>query len=119
MVARYLPGLILLAVLPVNAQQSFEVASVKISANPGPKFGAIRFSPDTLNMRGVSLWQAIRFAYGIESFQISAAERLQSPPFYEIEAKAPHRASEPQLRLMLQGLLAERFHLKVHREQLS
>jgi uncharacterized protein (TIGR03435 family) len=41
---------------------------------------------------------------------------MQSPPFYDIVAKSSGPVPESQLRLMLQALLAERFHLATHRE---
>jgi uncharacterized protein (TIGR03435 family) len=104
------------AIAHAASPPAFEVASVKVNPNPGRKFGAIRFSPDTLTMRGIPLSLAVRFAYGVDSFQVIGLERLQAPPFYDIVGKAAGHVPEDQLRLMLAMLLAERFHLVVHRE---
>ncbi|HEY3835854.1 MAG TPA: TIGR03435 family protein [Bryobacteraceae bacterium] len=114
---RHLIVLTLVAAWWAKAQPSFEVASVKVSQAPGPKFGSIRFSPNTLTMRGITLWQAVGFAYGLESFQISAPDRIQPRPFFDIEAKASAPVPESQLRLMLRALVADRFHLKAHHER--
>jgi uncharacterized protein (TIGR03435 family) len=86
----------ILSVTAISAQSrspAFDVASVKINDTPGRPRPTIQFSPDTLTMRQVSLALAVRWAYG------------------------PGSVPESQLRLMLQSLLAERFHLAVHVEK--
>jgi uncharacterized protein (TIGR03435 family) len=102
------------------AQASFEVASVRSSpiVNRGPKEGereSIEPSAGGLAMRGVSLRSSIRWAYGLQDFQISAPGWLESQR-YDIVAKAPGAVSDDELRLMLRALLTERFRLAVHRE---
>jgi uncharacterized protein (TIGR03435 family) len=105
-----------------GAPPAFELASVKVNADPdrqrGPgRLGQIQYSPDTLTMRGISLWMSARWAYGVENFQISGPDWMQSSPVYDIVAKAPGPVPAGQLRLMLRTLLAERFHLTLHRER--
>jgi uncharacterized protein (TIGR03435 family) len=115
--------LVLGAAIMVSGQSAvvtpaFEVASIKVNPNPPHKFfGAIQRSPDRLTMRSLSLWMIVRWAYGLESFQISGPEWLQAPPYYDILAKAPKPVRESEMRLMLRALLAERFHLAVHSEK--
>jgi uncharacterized protein (TIGR03435 family) len=96
---------------------AFDVASVKINNAAGRPNPVIQYSPDTLTIRDTSLWLIVRWAYGMESFQISAPDSIQVPPFYDIIAKAQGAVPESQLRLMLRTLLADRFHLTVHREK--
>ena len=96
---------------------AFEVASVKVTTNRAPRFGSITNGPDTLTMRGVSLWMAIRWAYGVESFQISGPEWTQADPLYDIIGKAPAQVPASQMRRMLRTLLSERFHLALHRQK--
>jgi uncharacterized protein (TIGR03435 family) len=99
---------------------AFDVASVRVSyVGRGPgvgPFGSIHFSPDTVTIRATSLWLVVRWAYGLGSFQMSGPDWMQSPPYFDIVAKAHGPMSESQLRLMMQALLAERFQMTVHRE---
>jgi uncharacterized protein (TIGR03435 family) len=56
------------------------------------------------------------FAYTARDVQISGGPRWADTELFDIEAKAPGPATIPELRLMVQALLADRFHLKMHRE---
>jgi uncharacterized protein (TIGR03435 family) len=57
----------------------------------------------------------IEQAYEVKPYQIAGGPRMQSE-FYDVQAKAGTDAGSHQIRLMLQTLLADRFHLKLHRE---
>lgn len=99
----------------------FDVASVKVSelgraGGEGSRRQAINAEPGALTMRNVSMTSAIRWAYGVQDFQVSGPGWLATER-YDIVAKAADTAPEDQLRLMLQALLADRFKLTVHREQ--
>jgi uncharacterized protein (TIGR03435 family) len=100
----------------ICAQQppAFDVASIKVNNVTGRGPGSIQYSPSSLTMRGLSLWFIVRWAYGLENFQISGPDSMQSPPFYDIVAKSSSPVPENELRLMLRALLAERFHMAVH-----
>jgi uncharacterized protein (TIGR03435 family) len=100
---------------------AFEVASIKESPAPiggrgggGP--GAMTIpEPNRVSASGVTLRQAIEFAYNVRSYQIIGLEgRVQQK--YDIEAKSAGSASAAELRGMMQSLLAERFKLALHRE---
>ena len=54
-------------------------------------------------------------AYGLKEYQVSGPAWIDSER-YEIAAKIPAGATWPQVSLMLQLLLAERFGVAVHRE---
>jgi uncharacterized protein (TIGR03435 family) len=99
---------------------SFEVASVKpgnpgnprvsYSVDPGGRFIAVNITLRTL----------IGFAHGVRT--VGGPSWLDSQK-YDIEAKPdaafarnPDPANSPQLRLMLQSLLEDRFRLTHHRE---
>jgi uncharacterized protein (TIGR03435 family) len=60
----------------------------------------------------------IQEVYGLKSFQIVDAPRWLSDNdlSFDIEAKSATPATNDQLKLMAQALLAERFQLKVHRD---
>jgi uncharacterized protein (TIGR03435 family) len=139
--------LIILAAMPVlsqtlaTQQRSFEVASVKpVQLGPGfPKgpitvtlgcHGTDSHSPGiTLPMgRCISRFEPLRtviaLAYDIppallypyEGKVVIGPSWINSEMF-DIEAKAESPTTEVQLKLMLQTLLAERFKLKLHREE--
>jgi uncharacterized protein (TIGR03435 family) len=95
---------------------AFDVASVKVNTGPGRGFGPIQYTADSLTARGISLWMAVRWAYGLENFRIAGPDSIESAPFFDIVAKAVGPVPESRLRLMLRSLLAERFHLTVHME---
>jgi uncharacterized protein (TIGR03435 family) len=106
---------------PAADAPAFEVASVKSWPSGRVGGATIEYSPNGLTLRGIDLWIGLTVAYGVRDFQISGPDWLQMPPRgtgnrYDIEAKAPGPSSNDQLRLMLRTLLAERFHLTLHRE---
>jgi uncharacterized protein (TIGR03435 family) len=98
---------------------SFEVASIK------PHGGVITFSMDP-QIRGrrvvgtaSTLFDLITTAYGIRYDQIAGAPGWAETEHYDLEAKAEdgdRPLTRPELRQMLQNLLADRFQLKIHRE---
>jgi uncharacterized protein (TIGR03435 family) len=93
---------------------AFEVASVRQDKAGGDRRSLI-FGPGGITFTNVNLRDCIRAAYVVKDFQISAGSQLSNDR-YDIVAKATGPASEDQLREMLQGLLADRFNLKLHRE---
>jgi uncharacterized protein (TIGR03435 family) len=97
---------------------SFDVASVK-PAPPSPD-GRIRSflggDAGRVNWTNASLRDIIREAYRLKDYQISGPDWLGTER-YNLVAKLPDGAPESQKGPMLQTLLAERFHLTVHREK--
>lgn len=69
-----------------------------------------------LSMRNASLSLVIQWAYGVQFYQVAGPEWLKDAR-YDIQARPAGAASESELRLMLRGLLAERFKLVMHTEQ--
>jgi uncharacterized protein (TIGR03435 family) len=61
------------------------------------------------------LLSLIRQAYGVRTDQVSGPDWLRSEP-YTVIAKIPPNTTQDQFNVMLQRLLAERFHLAFHRE---
>ena len=105
-----------------EGKPEFEVASVKPAVlDPG---GRIRVmmrggpgSPDPgqVTYSGVSLKDLLTNAYGVKPFQITGPGWLDSER-YDIAAKIPEGTTKEQFKLMLQNLLAERFHMTLHHE---
>jgi uncharacterized protein (TIGR03435 family) len=97
----------------------FEVASVKLADHHVPTTGPIisggpgSKEPGQITWRLTSLLDVITRAYGLSDEQVSGPEWLYTP-LYSIVAKIPPRTGEAQFDLMLQTLLAERFHLAAH-----
>src|SRR6202158_2177599 len=95
----------------------FEVASVRpntandrivtISVGPGGRFAA----------RGYTLVLLIQRAYGVMDWNVSGGPGWIREDRFDVTAKAnvAGNLTEQQLQSMLQGLLAERFKLKLHR----
>lgn len=97
----------------------FEVASVKLVEQGRSRLGSLRGGPGT-NSPGqlsgtASLKTLLMRAYELKNYQISGPSWMDSQR-YEIVAKVPADASKGQVSLMLQSLIAERFHLVAHRE---
>jgi uncharacterized protein (TIGR03435 family) len=100
---------------------AFDVASVKVSllaktGGEGSRRQDIRAEPGSLTMRNVTMTNAVRWAYGVQDFQVTGPAWLNEDR-YDIMAKAGGQAPEDQLRPMLRTLLAERFKVAVHREE--
>jgi uncharacterized protein (TIGR03435 family) len=91
---------------------SFEVASVK--APEGAHAVAITPRRSGNRIFYVSMvGMVIDYAYRVRPFQVSGD---LPDDVYDIEAMAEGSPDEDQTRLMLQTLLTDRFHLRLHRE---
>lgn len=116
-----------------GGKMSFEVASIRPSASGKSISANFPFSADdSFSMNGVSpgglltanfpLIFYIEFAYKLWLSPDQRAEILSHLPkwvgtdLYEIRARASDTPTKDQMRLMMQSLLAERFHLVLHFE---
>jgi uncharacterized protein (TIGR03435 family) len=110
--------LLLLAVAapPRVAAQSFEAASIK-PADP-EHIGLQLYAPNPGSFRAMAadVKHLIAFAYSVRDVQISGGPGWVDTDLFDIEAKTAGPATNPELRLMVQSLLKDRFHLKVRRE---
>jgi uncharacterized protein (TIGR03435 family) len=128
------PTLFVLAAASAFAQNppvpAFDVASVKINqqyqsddVHTWPR--KVEVTPGNLSMRNVSMFELIKWAYHVQKYQIaipsgfesrSGGEAMVDSLRYDVQAKCSKPVSEEEMRPMLQTLLAERFHLALHRE---
>jgi uncharacterized protein (TIGR03435 family) len=118
----------------LHAQESnlvFEVASIKASS-PDAQGGVFHFQPaGGLSTSNGTVQQLIAFAYDIQAFQISGAPSWITSARYDILAKPAHpdgptdmqhlsdeqiRVMQDHLRTRVRALLADRFHLVLHRD---
>jgi uncharacterized protein (TIGR03435 family) len=67
-------------------------------------------------MQNQTLRSLVWSAYSVREYQVLGGPKWLDTDRYDINAKANKPAEEPELMLMLQTLLAERFKLLVHRE---
>ena len=128
-----------------GGKQSFEVASVRKNADGGRPYSNFSLDSgnaywvigktdnlaprgDLFSAKSQTLMRYIVFAYKLSGTQELALRfdyysglRLHVPDWvrnttYDIEARAPGPATRDQMRLMMQGLLADRFKLAAHWE---
>jgi len=92
----------------------FDVASVKEVQPQNLSPRRITAFPGRLNGESVSIDRLIAFAYGVQPAQIVGLK--SGLGMYDVEGKADGAYSQAELRVMLQGLLTDRFRLKFHRE---
>lgn len=118
-VLRPLPVCLFLAVSTLSAQSpSFEVATIKPAAANDTTSGAMpQQSPDRAEFRNMTLKDLIYRAYGTglsTAMKVSGGPEWINRNRYTIEALATGRPTDREYRLMLRGLLEERFALKTH-----
>jgi uncharacterized protein (TIGR03435 family) len=128
-----LSGLIVASLQAQTGSDTFDVASVKVAAQPagrggpggpgGPGGGrggrgAIggpgTNDPTRIQFQAATLKSLLVYAYGLKSYQITGPTFLDSER-YDIEGRIAPGASKDQVAVMVQNLLAKRFNLKLHR----
>ena len=102
-----------------NKPPAFEVASIKPTVIKDGSFG-IDFPPGgRFSGRGMTVQNLLRISYELQDHQIAGGPSWIDSEGFDIEARPAAGAGEPsrqQVREMIQSLLAERFHLELHRE---
>jgi uncharacterized protein (TIGR03435 family) len=121
-------GSLLLAGTVVSAQTpaaplAFEVATIRPAAPINPAAatsGQLRVGMSVdgarVDIRFFSLADLVRTAYKIKPHQLVGLENTMASDRFDIQAKMPDGATKEQVPEMLQGLLADRFKVKVHRD---
>jgi uncharacterized protein (TIGR03435 family) len=106
------PGLALGQATP---PPTFEVASIKPSiAEPGSTTG--HSDKGRYTLRNATLKRLMRGAYNLPESLMFGGPKWLDDERYDVDAKAAGPAGDHDMMIMLQSLLAERFHLVVHRE---
>jgi len=93
----------------------FEVVSVKEVQPENLRPRRITADPGRWRGESVSIDNLIAYAYGVQPAQIVGMK--SGFGMYDIEGKADGAYSQAELRVMLQGLLTDRFRLKLHRDK--
>ncbi len=107
---------LLLSALALSAASEFDVASVRLDKLPN-KRGDFSFTPGRFTATALSFRSLILIAYSIKDYQLSEGPGWITSEAYDVTGTAAGPATEPELRLMLQALLKDRFQLTVRRDQ--
>ena len=95
---------------------AFEVASVKaVEPRPANFRGGMSVAGARVDIRRMSLAELIRTAYEVKAYRVSGPSWIGMVRF-DIVAKIPEGSTKDRVPVMLKALLAERFKLRVHRE---
>lgn len=122
-------GIVIAVAVPVAApppqpsqatdRPTFEVASIRANKSGSSSGGANAQPGGRVTVRNVSLYDLVRNAHALQPYELAADERVPAwvkSERWDIEAKGPEQASQPQLRSMLQNLLVDRFKVITRRE---
>ena len=102
-----------------DVEPGIEVATVKPSApNEGFSLGAGQGGANVFSTTGTTVRTLIQFANGVHPRQISGPSWIDSER-YAVTIKADQEGSPniPQMRILMQKLLADRFKIVTHREK--
>jgi uncharacterized protein (TIGR03435 family) len=102
-------------------QPAFDVATIKPAAlarvgGEGSLAESVQISPLAVTMRNVSLSDCLQWAYRLKDYQVTGPSWTGSER-WDLFARAGSPSREDELRVMMQTLLAERFHLAFHHER--
>jgi|SRR5579883_724722 uncharacterized protein (TIGR03435 family) len=110
------------SIAQTGSHQRFEAAAVRaLTAGSGTTplrriaGGPGTADPGQITYSGQSLRDLLFLAYRVQFYQMNPPAWMENARF-EIAAKLPPGATREDLPAMLQDLLAERFHLEIHRE---
>jgi uncharacterized protein (TIGR03435 family) len=92
----------------------FDVVDIHPSA-PDTKPNTV-MTGGRFEVRGMPLKDLIALAYNIDPDWIRGGQKWLETERFDIRAKSVPTASNDTLRRMVQALLADRFHLKIHKE---
>jgi uncharacterized protein (TIGR03435 family) len=114
----------ILAAQSLAQQPTFDAASVKavnLASHPtfGNSGGPGTTDPGRIHLCCVGMFSLLMRAYDVQIDQISGPSWIMDnmgPNLYQVDATMPAQTTQAQFQLMMQSLLAERFHLTVHRE---
>jgi uncharacterized protein (TIGR03435 family) len=109
----------LLAVTPVFAQQpKFDIADVHVSPTArtfAQNFGGVLREGRYVN-RDATMLNLIVAAYGVSEDNIAGGPGWITSDLFDVVAKVPDGTTLATANIMLQNLLAERFHLVIRND---
>jgi uncharacterized protein (TIGR03435 family) len=104
--------------MPANAKPEFVVATIKPSRPDAPR-GGYGFRGQDVTTTNVTVNWLIKLAYNVHARQIEGGPAWLDSAKYDVVGRpdTPGQPSRDQMKLMIQGLLADRFQLKFHTEK--
>jgi uncharacterized protein (TIGR03435 family) len=103
---------------PEAATPQFDVSSVKQNVSETGDSNISSTIPDRFVATNTPLIFLVLYAYDLHGYDlIGAPEWIHDKAFDVVGTYPMRRPSDPEIRKMLQGLLADRFGLKVHSER--
>ena len=104
--------------MAADAHPSFAVATIK-PHDPASHNMGFDATGDRFTIRNQSVTSLMMFAYSINKHQVIDLPAWAETTSYDVEGKTdtPGEPNLRQLQEMIQNLLADRFQLKLHREQ--
>ena len=105
-------------VMAADAKLSFEVSTIKPS-RPEERFSLLLNQSGMLNTTATSASDLIKFAYGVHPKQIVGGPAWMESDKFDVTGKpdTPGIPNVPQLQMMIQKLLADRFQLAFHKDK--
>jgi uncharacterized protein (TIGR03435 family) len=102
------------AVAGFSQPPAFDVASIK----PNKSVGGSGWNTHLgyVSMRNQTLKTLVGIAYSVPDDRVLGGPRWIESDHFDVDARAAAPAKDPELLLMLQNLLTERFQLALHRE---
>jgi uncharacterized protein (TIGR03435 family) len=97
----------------------FEIADVHASVKTSNPNQFVRLGPargGRYEIKTATIVDLVRFAYGFDADKILGGPSWLEMDRFDVTAKVPTESSPDDQKLMLQSLLAERFHLVVHKD---
>ena len=108
--------LLVLVVAPGFCQApSFEAASIKPSEE-GEGHSGWHTRKGYIVLQNMNLRRLVATAYDVTDERVLGSPKWAAEDRYFVEARAAGPADDPELKLMLRTLLAERFQLAIHRD---
>jgi uncharacterized protein (TIGR03435 family) len=96
---------------------TFELADVHVSAHTtAPFFTGGSLRGDRYILHNATMVDMISLAYGMDGDNVLSGPSWLDLDRFDVSARAPRTTSPDDVKLMLQALLAERFHLVVHKD---
>jgi uncharacterized protein (TIGR03435 family) len=94
----------------------FEAASIK---GPNPAYSGSGWDSSTgrITVQNMTLRQLVMFAYEIQWYQVAGGPKWLDDDGFTVVARLEGPGGDPELRLAMQPLLADRFQLAVHKEK--
>ncbi|HEY4379048.1 MAG TPA: TIGR03435 family protein [Acidobacteriaceae bacterium] len=105
------------AAAPLPASPAFDLADVHVSAKTTAAFftgGSLR--GDRYLLHNATMVDMISLAYGVDGDNILSGPSWLDFDRFDVSAHAPRGTSPDDVKLMLQSLLTERFHLAVRKD---